>query len=200
MLGLFRHGVGPADTLVVVDFLYADLGALFCNVIETGLYGALGHQHHGLLSQPVCGPGYATAVVAVGGGEEGGLAEFLFQLVAGEIAVVHLGHILAQLAGDIAGHGKRAAQNLEGVEPEAVALILDEEAAQTQVFRHALELGQRGNAVLGETLMELPGLAHIFQAHYGQLLVCGFGHTVLCPPDLFHETSSLRCCSYFLYL
>ena len=51
-----------------------------------------------------------------GGGEEGGLAELLPQLFAGEVAVGHLGHVPAQLLGDVPAHGEGTAQHFECVE------------------------------------------------------------------------------------
>ena len=75
VLGLGGLCGGHADALVVVDVLDGHLGAFLGNVVVAGLAAALGHMYHGLLSQLVGGPGNTTAVVAVGGGEEGGLAE-----------------------------------------------------------------------------------------------------------------------------
>ena len=53
--------------------------------------GEAAEQLRQQLAQPVGRPGHPPAVVAVGGGEEGGLAELLPQLFAGEVAVGHLG-------------------------------------------------------------------------------------------------------------
>ena len=48
-----------------------------------------------LLSKTVSSPCNAAAVVAVGGGEEGGLAELLAEGLAGQVVVGHLGHVPA---------------------------------------------------------------------------------------------------------
>ena len=75
VLRLGGLGGGHADAVVVVDFLDGYLGPLFGDVVEAGLAAALGHVDHGLLAQLIRRPGHAPAMVAVGGGEEGGLAE-----------------------------------------------------------------------------------------------------------------------------
>ena len=102
-------------------------------------------------------------MVAVGGGEEGGLTEFLAEALAGEIVIGHLADVLAHLLGDVAGHGKGAAQHLESVEPKAVGLILYEQAAQAQILGHPVQPGQRGDGVLGEAAVEEAGLGHVAQ-------------------------------------
>ena len=66
----------------------------------------------------------------IGGGEESGLTEFLTEGFAGQVAVIHFGHVPAHLAGDVPGHGEGAAQHLEGVEAEAEGLVLYEQSAQ----------------------------------------------------------------------
>ena len=86
---------------------------------------------HRLLVQLVCRPGNAPSVVAVGGGEEGGLSEFLPQLVGGENGVGKFGNVPAGFGSNVAGHCKGAAQDLESVESEAVGLILDIDVLQS---------------------------------------------------------------------
>ena len=93
------------------------------------------------MAQLVGCAGYPTAVVAVGGGEEGGLTEVPAEIRTGQVVVAQLRHILAQLPGDIPGHGEGAAQNLEGIETEAVALVLDTQGAQSQPGGHAVQFG-----------------------------------------------------------
>ena len=157
------------------------------SVVEAGLAGALGHVDHGLLAQLVGGPRHAPAVVAVGGGEEGGLAELLAEGVAGQVVIGHLGDVPAHLAGDVPGHGEGAAQHLKGVEAEAVGLILHIDPAQPQILGHTVQPGQRGDGVLGEAAVEEAGLGHVAQGHDGQLLVLAFGHVVDRPLDgVFH--------------
>ena len=147
-------------------------------------------MYHSLLAQLVGGPGHAAAVVAVGGGEEGGLSEFLAEGLAGEIVVGHVGHVPAHLLGDVARHGEGAAQHLKGVEAEAVALVLDVHAAKTQVLGHTVQLGQGGDGVLGEAAVEGTGLGHVVQGHDGELAVLALGHVVECPADgVFHAAS-----------
>ena len=186
VLGLVGLGGGHPDAVVVVDLLDGHLGALFGDV---GLGAALGHMYHGLLAQLVGGPRHAAAMVAVGGGEEGGLAELLAEGLAGQVVVGHLGHVPAHLLGNVLGHGEGAAQHLKGVQAEAVGLILHIHAAQTQVLGHALQLSQGGDGVLGEGAVEEPGLRHVGQGHHIELLVLALGHLVQDPFDLvFHRT------------
>ena len=69
-------------------------------------------------------------MVAVGGGEEGSLTELPPEGLTGQVVIGHLADIPAHLLGDVAGHGKGAAQHLEGVEAEAEGLVLYEQSAQ----------------------------------------------------------------------
>ena len=180
-LGGLRRG--HADAVVVVHVLDGDLGALLGDVLIPGLAGALGHVDHGLLAQLVGRPGHATAVVAVGGGEEGGLPELLAEGLAGEIVIGHLGDVPAHLLGDVAGHGKGPPQHLEGVEAEAEGLVLHEQAPQPQVPGHAVQPGKGRDGVLGKAAVEEPGLGHVPQGHDGKLPVAALGHPIGDPFD-----------------
>ena len=193
VLGLGGLGGGHADAVVVVDLLNGDGGALLGNVVVTGLGAALGHMYHGLLPQLVGRPRHAAAVVAVGGGEEGGLAELLAEGLAGQVVVGHLGHVPAHLLGDVLGHGEGAAQHLEGVQAEAEGLVFDAQAGQTQVLGHAVQPVQGGDGVLGEGAVEKAGLGHVGERHDGQLPVVALGHGVEDPFDLvFHWDGRLQ--------
>ena len=178
-------GGGHAHAVVVVDFLDGDLGALLGNVVKAGLGAALGHVDHGLLAQLVGGPGHAAAMVAVGGGKEGGLSELLQEFLAGQVVVGHLGHIAAHLTGDVAGHREGAAQHLEGVQAETIALILDAYAAQTQPRSHAVQLGQRGDGILRKALVERLCLFDFLQRHHGELTVVAFRHRIQFPLNVW---------------
>ena len=145
---------------------------------------------HGLLPQLVGRPGHAPAVVSVGGGEEGGLAELPLQLLAGQVVIGHLRHVAAHLMGDIPGHGKGAAQHLEGVEAEAEGFVLDEQAAQAQILGHAVQPGQRRNGILGEAGVEITGFGYLVERHDGEVLVLAGRHMVVDPFDLFFHIQS----------
>ena len=185
VLRLGGLGGGHADAVVVVDLLNGDLGSLFGDVVKAGLAAALGHVDHGLLAQLIRRPGHAPAMVAVGGGEESGLAELPAEGLAGQIVIGHLGHVPAHFLGDVPAHGEGAAQDLEGVEAEAVRLVLHIEARQPQILGHAVQLGQGGDGVLGEAAVEKAGFCHVGQGHDGKLLVVAFGHAVQGPLDRF---------------
>ena len=183
VLGLGGLRRGHADAVVVVDFLDGDLGALLGDILIPGLAGALGHVDHCLLAQLVSRPGHAPAVVAVRGGEEGGVAELLAECLAGQVVVGHLADVPAHLLGDVPGHGEGAAQHLEGVEAEAEGLILHEQAAQAQVLGHAVQPGQRRDGILGKAAVEESSLGHVPQGHDGKLPVVALGHPIGDPFD-----------------
>ena len=147
-------------------------------------------MHHRLLAQLVGGPGHPPAMVAVGGGEEDRLAELVLQLLAGQVVVGHLGHVPAQGLSDVVGHGKGAAQHLEGVQPKPVALVLYVQPLQPQLLGHAPQLRQGRLAVLRKALVECPGLGYLVQPHHRQLGVLRLGHAVGGPLDLIHESTS----------
>ena len=201
MLGLLGQRVGAADALVVVDLLDGDLGALAGDVVEAGLHRALGHQHDRLLTQLVGRPCHAASVVAVGRGEEGGLTELVLEGLAGQVIIGHFGNVPSELLCDIARHRERAAQHLEGVQPETVALILDVEAAQSEVLRHAAQLCQRSDRVLREALVERARLGDVLERHDRQLRVVRSRHLIDRPFDLIHlisQPSIIRYCSCFV--
>jgi hypothetical protein len=64
-------------------------------------------------------------MVAVCGGEESCLPEFVSQLLGSEDAVGNLAYISAQLPGDVPCNGVGAAQHFKCVEAEAVGFILN---------------------------------------------------------------------------
>ena len=106
-------------------------------------------------------------MVAVGGGEEGGLAEFLAEGLAGEIVIRHLRDVLAHLLGDVPRHGKGAAQHLERIESKAIGFILHVQTRKAQILGHAVQLRQRGDGILGKAAVEKAGLGHAAQGHDG---------------------------------
>ena len=174
-------------TVIVVDFLDGDLGALLGDIVKAGLAAALGHVYHRLLAQLVGRPCHAAAMVAIGGGEESGLTEFLTEGFAGQVVVIHFGHVPAHLAGDVPGHGEGAAQHLEGVETKPVGLILHIHTRQPQILGHTVQLRQRGDGVLGEGPVEGAGLGHVGQGHHIQMLIVTLRHMIEDPFELiFH--------------
>ena len=123
----------------------------------------------------------------IGGGEESGLTEFLTEGFAGQVVVIHFGHVPAHLAGDVPGHGEGAAQHLEGVETKPVGLILHIHTRQPQILCHTVQLRQRGDGVLGEGPVEGAGLGHIGQGHHIQMLIVTLRHMIEDPFELiFH--------------
>ena len=185
-------GGGHAHALVVVDLFDGHRGALGGDVIEAGLGGTLGHVHDGLLAQLVGSPCHAAAMVAVGGGKEGGLAKVLGKLIGGQVIEGALGNVLAGLVGNVVGHGKRTAQDLKGVEAKAIALVLNAQVGQAQARGLAIQAGKRSDGVLGERLVEGAGLLHVVETHDSQVLVIALGHRVARPLDLIgHTVNSL---------
>ena len=185
-------GGGHAHALVVVDLFDGHRGALGGDVIEARLGGTLGHVHDGLLAQLVGSPCHAAAMVAVGGGKEGGLAKVLGKLIGGQVIEGALGNVLAGLVGNVVGHGKRAAQNLKGVEAKAIALVLNAQVGQAKARGLAVQVGKRSDGVLGERLVEGAGLLHVVEAHDSQVLIIALGHRVARPLNLVgHTVNSL---------
>ena len=186
--GLLRS---KADAVIVVQVLDRDLGAFLRDVVVARLRRALRHVHDGLLMEALRCPGDAAAMVAVRRREERGLAEVMGKLVGRQVVEVHLGDVLAGLLCDVAGHSKGAAEHLEGVEAEAVGLILDKEAAQAQTLCHAGKVGQGRHRILREALVEGTGLAHVLERHDLEVLVLALGHPVGNPLDFrLHAASS----------
>ena len=180
------------NALVVVDFLDGDLSVFLGDVVETVLGRALGHVNDSLLAQLVSSPCNAAAVVAVGSGAEGSLAELFLQSGAGQVIVGHLRDVLAQFLCNVLSHCEGAAQNLESVQAEAVALVLDCQEVQAQVLSHLVQLSQRGDAVLGEALVESTCLGNVLQGHDLQLVTSALGHGIQFPFHLgFHTVLSL---------
>ena len=189
VLRLGGLGGGHANALIVVHILDGDLGPLFLDVLKAALRAALGHMDNGLLAQLIGSPGHAPAMVAVGGGEEGGLAELPAEGLAGQIVIGHLADVPVHLLGDIPCHGKGAAQHLEGVEPEAERLILHIQAAQAQILGHTVQTGQGRDGILRKAVMEKAGLRHIAQGHDLKLLVVTGRHMIDGPLDLLFHTA-----------
>ena len=146
---------------------------------------------HCLLAQLVGRPGHAPAVVAVSGGEEGRLTEFLAEGLAGKVVVGHLTHVPAHLLGDVAGHGKGAAQHLEGIQAKTVGLVLNKEAPQAQVLCHAVQAGQRCDGILGKAAVEGTRFRHILKGHDGKLPVVAPGHLIRGPLDRLSHVAHL---------
>ena len=190
MVGGSRLSGGHANAFVVVHVLNGHLGAFLGDVLKARLAAALGHMYHSLLPQLMRCPGHAAAMVSVGGGEEGCLAKLPLQLFTGEVVVGHLGHVPPHLVGDVACHGEGAAQYLECVETKAEGLVLDEQAAQTQILRHAVKPSQGRDGILGETGVEISCLGHLVKRHNGEVFVRAGGHVIVNPFDfLFHIES-----------
>ena len=145
-------------------------------------------MYDGLLPQAVGRPGDAAAVVAVGGGEEGRLAEFVAQLLRGQVFIGHLGDIASELLRDVARHCERAAEHLEGVESKAVRFILDEQPAQPELRSHVVEPCERRDGILWETAVEFAGLGDILKRHHAKLPVAAFRNAVGGPFDLLHTS------------
>jgi hypothetical protein len=123
-------------------------------------------------------------------------------LVGRQVVEVHLGDVLAGLLCDVAGHCKEAAEHLEGVEAEAVGLILYEEAAQAQALCHAGKIGKRRHRLLREALVEGAGLRDILERHDLEISVPALRHPVGNPLDfrLHHASFRTYCLSTILFV
>ena len=146
--------VGKAHRVVVVQVGDGGVRPQRLDVVQPLQRRALGHVDHSLLLEAVGCPGHAAAVVAVGGGDKGDLAQLGPHLVAHQPFIGQLADVHAQPAGDVAADGVAAAQHLEGVQAEAVALVLDVDAAQAQFARKPAQIHQRGGGVFREAGVE----------------------------------------------
>ena len=97
-------------------------------------------------------------MVAVGGGDEGDVTQLLPDLLAGHPLIGQLADVHPQPPGQVAADGEAPPQHLKGVEAEAVAFVLDIDAAQAQCPGQAGEVGKGGDRILGEAGVERPGL------------------------------------------
>ena len=146
-------------------------------------------MYHGLLSQLVGGPSHTTAMVAVGGGKEGCLAELPAESLAGQIVIGHLADVPVHLLGNVPRHGEGTAQHLEGIQAEAEGLILHIQSAQTQILGHTVQAGQGRDGILGKAVVEKGRLCHVAQGHDLQLAVFADRHMIDGPLDLLFHTS-----------
>ena len=191
MLCLGSFGGSQADAVIVVQLFDGDFSTLGSNIVKALLGAALGHMNNGLLPQLVGSPGNAPAMVAVGGGKEGGLSKISAERLPGEILIGQLRNVLSHFLGDVPGHGKGAAQDLEGIQPEAVTLVLHVHAAKAKALRHAIQLGQGRYSVLGKAFMEGSSGLYVLQSHDGKLRIVTLGHDIFCPFNgLEHHNTS----------
>ena len=137
----------------------------------------------GLLAELVGSPGNAAAMVAVSGGEEGGLAEVAGELVGGEVIVGAIRDVLVGLVGNVVSHREGAAEDLEGVEAEAIRLVLHGKAGDAEALGLLIEASKRRHRILGEALVEGAGLLDVLQGHNAEVRVIALGHLVNGPFD-----------------
>ena len=93
-------------------------------------------------------------MVAVGGGYEGDVAELLPHFRRAEFFTRKRFNGRPQFRGQVASHGVSPAQHLEGVEPETLGFVLDENATQTKIGGQRPQPDQRGGRVFGKTLVK----------------------------------------------
>ena len=146
--------VGQPHRVVVVQVGDGGVRALGPDVGQTLGSGTLGHVHHRVLPQLVGGPGHAAAVVAVGGGDKGDLAQLGAHLFRNHLVVGQFADIHTQPPGQVTADGKAAAQHLESIQAEPVAFILYIRSAQTQGLGRLGQVSQGGGLVNRETGVE----------------------------------------------
>ena len=64
-------------------------------------------------------------MIAIGSSNKGQLAQLLFYLRSHKLVISKLLHRKLQTLGKLAGNSVAAAQNLEGIQPEAIAFVLN---------------------------------------------------------------------------
>ena len=132
-----------------------------------------------------------AAVVAIGSGKEGCLAEVAGEFVAGEVVVGHVGDVAAGLVRDVASHGEGASQDLERVQAEAIALVLDAQVVKAQASSQIVQAGERGHRVLREALVEGTGLRDVIKRHDAEVGVVALLHVVVRPLNPVSHASLL---------
>ena len=104
-------------------------------------------------------------MISVRRGEKCRRPEILFQLPARQIVIGHLRHIPAHLRSDIIGHGKRSSQHLKSIQPEAPALVLHTDSAESQALRQMRKVYKRRLLILRKCAVKSPRFVHLFRGH-----------------------------------
>ena len=139
------------------------------------------------LSEHACGPGDASAVVAVGCGKKGRLPELLFERIAGECIKGHVRDIVPRFFCDETCHRKGTAKHLERIESEAEALVLDEEAPDAERLGTAGERCERRDVILREGTVKGAGTVDLCERHDGKIRIVTVRHMIAGPSDRIHD-------------
>ena len=164
------HPVSQAHRVVIVQVGDLRLGPLGPDILQPLPGAPLGHVHHRPVAQLPGGPGHSPAVVAVGGGDEGPLPQLLpglrrLQRLKGELV---LGQ--PQLFPQMPGHGIAAPQGLEGVQAEALGLVLHQHLGHPQPTGQVVQSGERSGLIARDGAVESLGRLLHLQTGEGQLL------------------------------
>jgi len=182
ILGLL---VGKAYAFIVVQVFNGNNGMFLGDVSLPDLGGSSRHSYDSLLSETVGRPGDAAAVIAVGCRVEGGLPDLLAEFGRGEHLVRQIVDRDAGLLRNVFRDGERAAQNLEGIQPETVRLVFYVEGSESEVICHADKLVKRSDLILGKTSVEMKSIPYIFFGHDLQPAVVRFGNLVRREDEFF---------------
>ena len=190
--------IGQPHSIVVVQVGDGGIGALGADVFQTLDGGTLGHVDHRLLAQLVSCPCHAAAMVAVGGGDKGQLAQLFLYLGGKNSAGRQVFNVFPQFLGDKTTQRIAAAQNLESIEPETVAFVLHMDGCNAQRFCQIGQRGQRRFAVLGESGVKIPGFLGLAIGKCRQI----GSRAVLFPQNqfhFFHRIASSFCSKHHQY-
>ena len=162
---VLRGGLaGQFHRAVVIELGDRSVGARPADVLEAFGGAALGHVDDAALLQLRGRPGHAAAVVAVGGGDEGGAVDLRQHFGAGQLREGQRIGLEPEAFGDAAAKAVAAAEHFESVEAEAAAFVLDAQRGDPQFARQARQIGQRRGRVLGKAAVEGAHLLGLSQA------------------------------------
>lgn len=162
---VLRSGIaGQRHGIVVIEFRNRRVGACPADVLEALGGAALGHVNDATLFQLGGRPGHAAAVVAVGGGDEGGTVDLRQHFGAGQLREGQRIGIEPEPFGDAAAEAVAAAEHFESVEAEAMAFVLDAQRRDAQFARQMRQVGQRRGGVLGKAAVEGAHLLRLSRA------------------------------------
>ena len=114
-----------AHSIVIIDIRNIGFGTKRFDSLQTRKLCSLRHQHDSFLLQTAGSPGNASAMIAVGSSNKDQLAQLLFYLRCHKLVIGKLFHRKLQTLGKLTGNSVAAAQNLEGIQAEAIAFILN---------------------------------------------------------------------------
>ena len=149
-------GDGPHG-VVVGSRDHLHLRVVFLDRLDAGFGRSLVDVHNAAETQFHRRPRHAPAVVAVGGRREADVAELGAHLFGLQLGHRQFPVADAQPLAEKLVDGEGAAQHFEGIQAQALGLVLDPDAAHAQQGGQARQAFQRAHVVAVELAVQLPG-------------------------------------------